>query len=467
MSCRASTRVTLGDFHEGLQARYRFRAKAVLAILSLSALGPYLFMQFGLRTDHAIIYPLAVFAVLKHLSAGRFLPWPRSLASLSLIFGVSVLWVLTVTSVGGHEHISNNQIVAEIENDIQPIALLFILSWYMRRLTVESLKTMLQFVSVLLCALLSLHGILQIVSMQYDIWPFISNFVRYQTVAGSDQSVWSAAKDLGRHCGLFQQPVEAGVAYCTGLIAWMYWSTTLGKRSLWPTVCLPLIIIGGILPVSKVFILGGPVLSLTFIALSSQRKHLLGGTIMAGLVMLYLSAAPQFAEWSGAEGITWIFSADVGDMFQRYTAGRFDDDGGWTVKAIHRVLQDSPLFGYGYATDVVGPYDGAYLERIAVGGIPALLLYLGLLGAMGNSAMQGLSVSRIHGTFLACLFLLIVGVGLGAPVISLNRSSIWLWLLLILNMAVTDNYRLRAGHMIPSVSITPMLRNKQAILGHR
>ena len=430
--------VTASDF-EALQFRYRFRAGIVLALLSLSALGPYLLMQFGLRTDHVVIYPLAVFAAFKHIGSGRLLPRPGTLAIIALILIVPTLWILTVTFAGGNEHISTNQIIAELENEIQPVALVFILSWYLGRLSLGSLEIMLAFASVLLCVLLSLHAILEIISLQYDIWPFISPFVRHQPSEEPFETVWGAARDMGRHCGLFQQPVEAGVAYCTGLIAWMYWSTTAGKRSLWLNVCLPLIIIGGVLPVSKVFLLGAPILSIVFLALSMHRKHLLIGTFVAATVLVYVSAIPQFAEWSGAEGITWVFSGEeMGDVFRRYTAGRLGDDGGWTMNAAYGVLQDSPLFGYGYASDAVGPYDGAHLERLVVGGIPALLLYLALLGVIGTSAVRRMRTSRIHSTVLFSLFLLVVGAGLGAPVISLNRCSIWLWILIVLSIAVID-----------------------------
>lgn len=434
--------ITVRPFSETRQLRHMRKTQRLFTILMLSALGPYLSMGFGLRIDHVVIYSFVLFAVFKHLSAGRVLPSSSTLANLALISTISLLWALTITFVGGYDRTSSNQVLAEVENELQPLALMFILSWWTTGLRLDSLKRLLHFVSVLLCVVLSLHAVLQIASLQYDIWPFIAAFVRHEVILeDSPISVWAAAKTMGRHCGLFQLPIEAGVAYCTGLVAWMYWSTTVQSRSFLLWTCLPLIIVGGLLPVSKVFLLGAPMLVLTFFALVRGRPRIAVGVGIAGFLIVSLTWFPQFAEWEGPDRISGLFASEVGrDVLNTYTAGRLDTQGGWTGKVTYDVMLEAPLSGYGYASGI-GPYDSAFMERMVTGGVPMLLLYLAALAVIGNTARYGLRVSRIHGAVLACIFLLVVGTSFGSPVLSMNRSSIWLWVFLALSVRIIETSR--------------------------
>ena len=90
-----------------------------------------------------------------------------------------------------------------------------------------------------------------------------------------------------------------------------------------------------------------------------------------------------------------------------------------------KIWNDSPITGFGVL--VSGPYvfDNAYVEFFLYGGVVGLFLCLGILLVIFWTALQGLRTDSQLGRLLMTFWILIIGASIGAPVLTLNRSSIF------------------------------------------
>ena len=95
--------------------------------------------------------------------------------------------------------------------------------------------------------------------MFLDISAFIELFLREEQGLGS---VWMAALDVGRFTGIFDQPMENGLTYSLGLLAWGYLSRNGGGGTVPAYIALFMLILGGSLgemtPASAVMAGRGP-----------------------------------------------------------------------------------------------------------------------------------------------------------------------------------------------------------------
>ncbi len=73
------------------------------------------------------------------------------------------------------------------------------------------------------------------------------------------------------------------------------------------------------------------------------------------------------------------------------------------------------------------------------------MLYLAVLVWLGLLGRRVLSWSRSEGSMLLLILIFVVVAGLGAPVLTINRSSILLWLLLIMFLEL-DARRYQVGN---------------------
>ena len=126
-------------------------------------------------------------------------------------------------------------------------------------------------------------------------------------------------------------------------------------------------------------------------------------------------------------------------------SGRYSS-GSSNFSTFNNILNDSPIFGYGIVNYNV-TIDNGLLYFFFHGGFIGLLLYIGILISILLIAILGIVNKKIEGKFLLTIFLLIIGSDLGAPTAIINRSSIFLWVLVYLGIC-TNTQDLRVGKML-------------------
>jgi hypothetical protein len=262
-------------------------------------------------------------------------------------------------------------------------------------------------------------GLCSLASAFFDIAGPLSLWVHL-----GDDAVWAQALSIGRFTGLFNQPLEAGIFFSVALFALLYLCKVRPKARVFNSVGLAAILLGGLLSLSKNFTLLGLALALAFavsIRLMSMRAALfLCAAAAAGIVALILEFNPTYAD-------SLINLFDEGGLLLALTAGRLGSADTEVAQLFAQLWgQGHWVFGRGLGSQL--PLDNGYLEFFYQGGILSLGGYLMFLSALGLRATR--QWRRIEGKLALFLLLFIVGASFGGPVVSANRASVALMLLL-------------------------------------
>lgn len=394
-----------------------------IGVLTLASFGPYILPELGLRTEQIIVYPLAILAGLR-LSRGGF---PRS----AFLVGLAWLCLFSVVAIGGlfacgsdNGHVPNcwSNYLAGLDNFALPFAVGIVALYWLRR---WGRREVLYSVSAWYTLLLSANAVLIIASLVNEM-----SWLTLFWSPNPSPSVAQRAAELGRSSGVFNQPLEAGVAYSLGLLLLVYRSDQ--TRSLQIALISALLLIGGVVSSSKIFLLLGVPTALAYF-LYAQRPHfkyVVGGVILgAGGLWLMVS---NVIGWVGPEYLRALFLEHGGghSLLYQFSGGRYGELG--TLQhVVDRVLTEAPVLGFG-APGIPVAYDSAYVQALIVGGIVGLLLYilaLTVLAARWLRVRNTLLRPERGLTFAAML--LAVAAGVGGPTLTANRAGVPLVLVLV------------------------------------
>ncbi|MHB1326348.1 MAG: hypothetical protein ACYDGS_04775 [Thermoleophilia bacterium] len=418
----------------GTEKLMRQRGSWVILALLISAFGPYIPKAQGLRVEHIVIYGLASAFVLSWMRV-RSRSGDSHARTIAVLMMFTMLWTGLVTVSAGRAF--DAKVVAEIENYLQPVALLIILTFVLSRNRVDA-KRLLDLAAVTICVLLTLNSLVALATVFFDTWPLVQYFVG--DVSGYEGwSVWGNAASGGRYSGIFNQPFECGLAHSLGLLSWVYLSLFLRHHPVVRALLFAGVLTGGLLSLSKVFLLGGIPLA-TFYWIWEGRQ---GVGAFRGLIGVVLVLGAFFAwiapNWVAFDSLRSFSDSETveysGGALSYYTAGRFGPEETGVQAAFARTWQQAPVQGFGFAAGE-GWGDNAYLGVFYQGGFVALLLYLIILGTIASAMKKGLKKDVPEGKLVGLLLVLIVGAGLGAPILTINRASILLWVLLVLSMSL-------------------------------
>lgn len=413
----------------------------LLLLILFSAFGPYLSKLFGIRLEHVVIYPLFIITFIYFILTPRGWLIPFSIQFFLLSFLFATGWTLLVSYLR-LEHLSALKIMAGLENYIQPIALVFVLSRLFGNINRQEKEETLKRSCFFIFMLLTINSFFSAAEIFVNTWPVVQYFVREET--GTGISVWKNAVSMGRYCGIFNQPLEAGLAYSIGLASWIYWAQVTPEKSfLKKAIFLSAIIIGGSLSVSKVFLIGGIPVCFVYALWNKNIKAFLKPKfcLMAffSLAFFVMFAAWGFGKWSGTTFFLRLFqlSPSSNDLLSFYTAGRLGYSESGVSTLFRETLRIAPIQGFGF-----GGYDGAldngYLEFFVQGGIIGLIIYLFVLISFLFHGFRYYSKTKKECRFLLVLMVIVIGAGLGAPVLTINRTSIFLWVLLVLLLNISS-----------------------------
>lgn len=234
-------------------------------------------------------------------------------------------------------------------------------------------------------------------------------------------AVADRAASAGRSSGIFNQPSEAGVAYLLGLVAWNSLARRglAGRRGVVLWIILPIIALGGLWPVSKIFLYGAPVV-VAFLVVRSffeGRISRIAPYVVAGIGVA--SLAPLLMSSAGLERIASRLLLDREVGLATVTGGRYSSTGSTLQSEIDAVIEASPVVGYGLAApDMVGALDSQLFASLAISGLVGFALLTVLVGAT-LLRIRTLPVEKATDGY--ALLGIFVGSGLGVPVLLLNR----------------------------------------------
>ncbi|HEX7167608.1 MAG TPA: hypothetical protein VF230_11570 [Acidimicrobiales bacterium] len=248
------------------------------------------------------------------------------------------------------------------------------------------------------------------------------------------EAVASRALLQGRASGVFNQPLEAGLAYSVGLLLvvvsfQLRWSSR--RRS---AAIAALLVVGGSASISKAFIIGGlPVSMLVFawparsratarLRSAMPRAILVGwSVILAYLVATLLRVQVSLGAWSGFRAFRRLvrIDADGGSSIQLLSGGRNTSlQGPWEI-----VGSASPLIGFGLGSARSFPTDSAWIEAFVVAGafgIAAMALHFGFLL---RAVIRAEFPSRVIRRGAVGIMVVCAATSFGGPVFTGNRSG--------------------------------------------
>lgn len=239
--------------------------------------------------------------------------------------------------------------------------------------------------------------------------------------ANEGDSVASLALTNSRYTGVFNQPLEAGLAYGVALIAL---AIEPPRNRFLSVISLTGILAGGLLGSSKLFILA-LALVLIFLIMGLVKGRRLAAVVSIGVVA-WLLLRMGFVS-SATSGLLTRLTAVSGDPLASITAGRYSSTGAGSLDAVSSLLNDYPFFGLGIR-GVALPYDSQWVEaRVYLGYFGAILIAVILVVLAHSSLRMPIGHKRSFALLLVA-FLLVASIG--APSLTANRVASWLWIII-------------------------------------
>lgn len=433
-----------------------------VSVCIAAVMGPYLVS--GLRTEQLAFYGSAVVVVLTQGTA--------LVRTLTPVRWVLLLWgaYAAVAVVGGLLPVHNNtpwesgSLLAGLDNALLPLATIVTVAHWC---ATHSMQRLLTAITRVLVVAMSLNAVVALAGCLFglDSMPWLR---RFWAADGTSTYVAELAQQMGRFSGVFNQPAEAGIAYTLAALSLAYLQKRRQVPALWANIAWVLIVVGGLLTLSKVFV-GGLVLALLVVL--AYRTHVVRTGVVAlgtAAVMVGASLAGWFSGWGASVMAGWYrYSVEAGDSpLYTITAGRFGTagtngppsisvpmqpsaggagggGGGGSSAApealpptgvgqlLQEIRDEHPVFGVG-ARGLQVAYDSAWSEALVVGGMVGLaLLGLTLLLIVGSSLLRMRRLDGTHGFLLAGVVVLVLAACMGMPALTGNRESTLLWVFVV------------------------------------
>jgi hypothetical protein len=391
-------------------------------IVCLSVFGPYV-------TGSARTEQIAVFASLLFILVTG---WPRMVsarlgpAPFLLAWGgvCAVMLISTVFRPLDPQFYGAQPVSHALSAMALPLALM-VITWYWT-LSADPVA-LVRVVAPLIVASLCVNAVIEVAQLSAG-KAALGVLPRFWATAGQPQTVAGLAAQNGRYTGIFDQPAEAGIAYGVALLC-LIWLARRGLRPSLVTGGAVLVIAGGVLTLSKVFLLAAlPVAVVTVLRVRSRVRAAATAVAAAGGVWL-AGAAGLLPAWRlGQQALGSLLDPRV-SLAAQYTGGRYGT-GGTLGPAVADVLHAARWFGFG-AGGINVPYDSLWLEVLAVSGVLGVILAVALLAGLAwrwvhLRARLGRSEWHLAGAVLA----LAIGASAGLPSLTANRAGTLLWLIL-------------------------------------
>jgi hypothetical protein len=398
-----------------------------VGIVTAAAFGPYILG--GIRTEQLAIYSSLIAAVL----LGLLLRCPSPALPLQ---GIWLAIVAVVAIVGQWPPLNTTSyptgsLSAGMDNFFAPMALLILVPIWSQ---MAPARLLLRVVGKIVVCAMSINAAIAIVCFLRSDTDWLHFLPRFWSAQGATQSVAARAITNLRYTGVFNQPSEAGIAYGLSIFLLLYLLADSARfRPVLLSLTGALLVVGGLLTGSKVFLVGGVPVGL-LIHLRTQRGR--GRSVATGIVAIgtYIAVSgigwlPSFASLYISKSLS---SADSGRI-HTLTAGRLGTAGS-LLPVARSVLRASPLYGLGGA-GLTAPYDSAWLEVLVVGGLVGVMLLAAFYVALFVRWFRVRHALAPEVARLGAATLLMATVAsIGVPAFTANRSGTLLLIVLGLTL---------------------------------
>jgi hypothetical protein len=357
---------------------------------------------------------------------------PRFTTVSVLIFVLLVVELLvallgTVLPVTNRSSFGPGRTLAGLDNLLLPIAAL-VVGLMLVGLAADTTR-LIRIVCRILVVAMAINAVIAYFSSIYDLTGLLSPF---WAPPDSRMTVATLSAQTGRFSGVLNQPAEAGTLYGVGVLAAIH---LYRGQMLKMGVSMLLLTIGGVLTVSKVFLLVGFPIAV-WQAIRASGLRLRGLTVLFLLTAVAAAVAVRFelvSSWVGGAMFSRLLhpSGGAAGAVDVYTAGRLGSSS--TLQPVaEAVLKSSPWYGFG-AGGLATPYDNGWVEALVVAGVAGAIIYTAVLVTLAVTwARRRRSVDRAQSAFAGGLVLILIGASVGLPALTANRVATVAWLLICL-----------------------------------
>lgn len=394
------------------------RSVALPALLALAAFGPY--VGGGFRTEQVALYG-ALLALAARLWWLRARPSEHGVAVAVLLGSFLALAALgAVAPPPNGTRWPQGSALAGLDNAAGPLAALAV-AWMLVACGYDRARLLRTVARVTVWAMAA-NATLAVAAASGS-----TVDVRAWQVQGEVESVAFRAEQLGRFSGIFNQPAEAGLLYSLALLCAVY---LYRDRAVLLAVTAMTITVGGVLTVSKIFLLVGlPISAWQILRASGKRQRRYALLLAAGTGLWIASRAGYLPEWAGGGYLARLMPGGDQAALTLYTGGRLGDTG-TLAQVTDEVLHTSPMWGYG-AAGLQVPYDSAWTEALIVGGLAGVFLLSATLLVLAHAWWRRRQLSdRAEPVLFGGILLVVAGAAVGLPALTANRCTLVLWLLL-------------------------------------
>ncbi len=420
-----------GGKYQVMDMRVSWNGKnaAVLPVLLvIISFGPYVEPRLGIRVEHIVIYALFAWAVLSLLLQKGFALSFRPAISVMLLFLGFIIWtsISTEMNVGGYS--VSPKVLSYFEGYFQPLAVAIVIGTFLRVQKVDEAVHILVLVSRVYVALLCINTLISFLSIFKNMVPLLQYFVGITDI--NNPNVWLQSNLGGRLTGIFSEPFGSGISYSLGAFLWLYLRKEKRTIGFIEYGMLLLLFIGGLLSISKAFIIGGIPLFLLYAALQGRLKIFLRFRFLLLLFGCVGVAILVLDKWIGLSFLVGLLNGSSVNLLSTITGTRFSSGGSSVMGYFADVWDRSPIAGFGFGSILV--LDNAYLQYFAQGGVIALALYASLLYVLGSVGYQEMKRGWDEGRLMLIMASYVVLVGTGGPIITARRYEIVFWTVIML-----------------------------------
>jgi hypothetical protein len=392
-------------------------------IVCLSAFGPY--VTGSARTEQIAVFGSVMFILVTgwlRMIRAPLGPAPFLVAWSGL---VAVMLISTVFRPFDPGFYGSQPASHALSDMALPLALI-VITWYWT-LTADPVSLIRAVVPVAVAGM-CVNAVIEIVQVSATKAAVVSFLPRFWDANPSAGSVAANAASDGRYTGVFDQPAEAGIAYGVALLAMIWLARQRAWKPLAVTCAAVLLVTGGVLTVSKVFLLCAlPVAVLTVLRGTARIRVLVTGA-MAGGALWLAGITGMLPVWRGVAHLVYLARPGT-SLTAQYTAGRYGS-GGTLAPVIADVLRAAPLAGFG-AGGMGTAYDSLWQEVLVVSGVLGVI-FAATVFVMLAWRLTGLRtvLAREHWQLACGVAVVAAGASVGIPSLTANRAATLLWLVL-------------------------------------
>jgi hypothetical protein len=394
-------------------------------IATLSVFGPY--VAGSVRVEQVIVLAMltAIAAAGWPIMAQRpFHPFPVLLTwvGLCVVMAISTVWRAPDLGLYGSQSASHG-----FAAFVMPLAFM-VVTWFWT-LTADT-ADLIRDIARIIVTLMTVNSVIAVAQLASGKAQISSLLPHFWAGSSASSSVAAAASGNGRFTGIFNQPANVGIAYGVALFCLIY-LTRRAARPQWTLVWLAggLLLAGGALSVSKVFILGAlPIAAVVVARRQRARFQVIAAAAFSGAALWVLSILHVLPAWpAGAAAAKGLVSS--GSLTSQVTGLRYGS-GGSLGPVIADVMRSAPWTGFG-AAGLNTPYDSLWTEALVVAGIIGVALMAAVLGLLWlRWCRQRDVLSPAQRSLAGATVALAIGASLGIPSVTSDPAAALLWLIM-------------------------------------